>query len=152
MPLTLLRSSNVGLFTFMARVVISYLEIVQSNLKHRALRKTLVQRLVVDANGHVTVLYELMYRKKRVVWLEICWSSYTKPLGVRGMTHFHHRFRNFWRWQDRKRGQHSIWVLLHAKRHWLTWNKRSKRRTSRIFDRSRLPRPAPVPPPREWII
>jgi hypothetical protein len=24
--------------------------------------------------------------------------------------------------------------------------------TSRIFDRRRLPRPAPVPPPNEWII
>jgi hypothetical protein len=84
----------------MARVVISYLEVVQPNLKYRTLRKTLAQRLVIDANGHVTVLHELMYRKKRVVRLEICWSSWNKPLGIRGMTHFHYRFRNFWRWQD----------------------------------------------------
>ncbi len=54
-------------------MVISYLEVMhqlQSNLKFHAIRKTLAQRLVVDANGHVTVLYELVYRKERVVRLE----------------------------------------------------------------------------------
>ena len=80
----------------------SYLEIVhklQSNLEYRAIRNNLAQRLVVDAYSHVTVLYELVHRKESVVRLEICWSSCTKQ-SICGMTHFHDRLGDLWRWQD----------------------------------------------------
>ena len=71
-PPTLLRSSNVGLFTFSARVVMSYLKIGyerQKNPPPSALKKFRAQCFVVNTNSHVTVLNELMNGEQCVVRL-----------------------------------------------------------------------------------
>jgi hypothetical protein len=74
-PPTLLRSSNVGALTFSARVVMSYLKDPSRQSvepKERGCSpKSHVQGFVVNANAHITVLYELVNGEQSIVWLSI---------------------------------------------------------------------------------
>jgi hypothetical protein len=72
---TPLRLSNVGLFIFMARVVMSYLNIRydhRSNTqKERAChaKKNHAQCFVIDADSHIAALDELVNREQRIIRL-----------------------------------------------------------------------------------
>jgi hypothetical protein len=63
-PPTPLRSSNVGALTFSARVVMSYLkDPLRQSVEPEGRGcspKSHVQGFVINANGHITVLYELV--------------------------------------------------------------------------------------------
>jgi hypothetical protein len=159
-PPTLLRSSNVGALTFSARVVMSYLKdpLRQSvepeergcspksrtGLRYqckcsyhcslRAGERKAVHCMAVDKRGP-DIVTQILFRRR--------------------LTHLNDSLGNFWGRENRKRGQHPVWVLLHGQRsepqgetepHFI------QERTSRNFDRSRHPNPAPVPPPSEWMI
>ena len=71
------------------------------------------------------------------------------------LTHLNDSLGNFWGRENRKRGQHPVWVLLHRQRlepQGETESHFIQEHTSRNFDSSKHPNPAPVPPPSEWMI
>ena len=79
----------------------------------------------------------------------------TQVLVRRRLTYLNDSLGNFWGRENRKRGQHPVWVLLHCRGQKPQGETKShfmQERTSLNFDRSRHPNPAPVPPPSEWMI
>ena len=82
-PPTLLRSSNVGALTFSDRVVMSYLEdpLRQSVEPQERVcsRNSHVQGFVINADAHITVLYELVNGEECIVWLSIKGGQISSP-------------------------------------------------------------------------
>lgn len=107
-----------------------------------------------------------MYRKKGIVWLTMIsdksgrkWKLYLTSTTVSETCKSILVISLTWEMsatdigcrKNRKRRKHSIGIFLFIDQY-TTRPGVLPGQTSRSFDRSREPRPAPVPPPSEWII
>lgn len=117
-PPTPLRSSNVGALTFSARVVMSYLEIhyvSQFNQRERAWLAHTGPRYQCRRSYHCS----LRVGERRAVHCmavnERGPDIVTQVLFWRRLTHLNDCLGNFWGRENRKRGQHPVWVLLHGR-------------------------------------
>jgi hypothetical protein len=123
-----------------------------------ALSPTDSQGLVVDADRQVAAIDELVDGQHRVVRLNhglahlFTSMSHTEEKGKWEEKKNSISLPYVRRWEDGEAREHAVRILLPTMRQLAhTLQGGGAGRTSRSFERSSEPRPAPVPPPREWI-